>query len=334
MEQLLCRHSPAARLPIVPDEILARFQVGGIADTRFTRCARLLQSVWRERRGMESGWHKPKGRTSRRLGNLLAPTSALTGATFMDAEIARLVRREVAYREYGALINERRLWQNLLSSQTLTFNLLGRAKLDLAFASRLFASLLPNDVTEVHQIGFEHSPGRGNPSFLGDYTALDAFAHGISPLGEPVFIGIEVKYAESMQRPERGGVERLRELARSAGFYRDPDEDALFAEPFAQFTAEHLLTGLIAKQLGSNARGVFMVIAPEENREAAKVVERYRSLIQPESAAVPFHAVSLEAVIRSMIEAGDPTLADQLTERYLDLAPVHELIDQWAPSFS
>ena len=117
MEKLLNRSRSSAQLPIVPDEILARFQVGGVADTRFTRCARLLQSVWRERRGLESGWHKPKGRETRRLGNLLAPTVSLTGATFMDADIARLVRREVAYREYSALIDKHCLWQNLLSSR-------------------------------------------------------------------------------------------------------------------------------------------------------------------------------------------------------------------------
>lgn len=331
MENTVNRLGEDLPVPIVPDDILTRFHVAGISDTRFSRCARLLQSIWRERRGLESGVHKPKGRRSRRLGSLLAPGAARTGTTFASPEIARMVRHEVAYREYGALIDERRLWANLLSSQTLTFNLFGAAKLDLDFASRLFARLLPNDVAHVQHVGFEHSPGRGDPRYLSDYTAFDAFLRATGPNGEPVFVGIEVKYAESMQRPERADVGRLRELASQCNIFREADLDALLAEPFAQLTAEHLLARLCAEQLGPEARAVFVVISPIENREAAGIIECYRAMLVQEELSVSFQALSLESVVQSITEVGEQALADYLTERYLDLTPIHNLIAAWEP---
>src|SRR4051812_23495530 len=108
-----------APLPIVPADILKRFNVNEPYDTRFARGARLLQSIWRERRGLPAGKIKPAKGRRRLLGSRLTPEVARTGINFLSPEIAKLVRREAAYREYGAFIEEDRLWGNLLSSQPL-----------------------------------------------------------------------------------------------------------------------------------------------------------------------------------------------------------------------
>jgi hypothetical protein len=57
-----------------------------------------------------------------------------------------------------------RLWENLLSSQGMTFNLFARASADRAYATRLFAELFPDLIAEVHSVAFEHSPGRNATS--------------------------------------------------------------------------------------------------------------------------------------------------------------------------
>lgn len=51
------RGSELERLPLVPRDILRRFHVDEVCDSRFAASARLLQSIWREQQGLEIGRH-------------------------------------------------------------------------------------------------------------------------------------------------------------------------------------------------------------------------------------------------------------------------------------
>jgi hypothetical protein len=56
----------------------------------------------------------------------------------------------------------------------LTFNLLAPWGHAPERASSYLIELLPAFTGSARQLLFEHSPGRGNPKFTGDYTAFDA----------------------------------------------------------------------------------------------------------------------------------------------------------------
>jgi hypothetical protein len=158
------------------------------------------------------------------LGSRLPDTVARTGANFLTPEIARFVQRDVAYREIGALIDEERLWCNLLSSQPLCYNLFGPLKLDTELATRFFRELLPDFVAEVLDLAFEHSPGRGDPTFTADHSAFDAIAAVKTTTGKIGFIAFEVKYAENLASAPRPTNQRHDELARLSGVFRDLPE--------------------------------------------------------------------------------------------------------------
>ncbi|MFD1330741.1 hypothetical protein ACFQ4O_01880 [Methylopila musalis] len=315
----------------MPADVLKRFDVDERGDTRFSSCARLLQSIWRERRNIAIGSLKHPGRKSRKLGSRVAPAIARTGIGFLAPDIARITRHEVAYREIGALIEERRLWENLLSSQGLTLNLFARARADRDYATRLFSTLFPDLIAEVTDFALEHSPGRGDPRYLGDYTAFDLFVAGLGPDGKPTFAAIEVKYSETMRQPGRGANPRYRELTRAYALHLDPESPGLFAEPLAQLTAEHLLAAVIRDQFGEGARGAFATIAPAGNRDAWNAIELYRMSLADEPDHVAFVPLTLEAVIHAVRSIGDAELADALHERYTDFSPIHALIDDWQP---
>ncbi|WAV88894.1 hypothetical protein NB647_08435 [Oxalobacter aliiformigenes] len=111
------------RLPLISKHILKAHKVNEPSDHRFISVARLLQSLWREERNLPIGsYRNPKGQ-KRRLGSRLSMDSGKKGMNFLTPEIAKLVYREYVYQEIGALIDEERLWTNLLSSQPLCFNL-------------------------------------------------------------------------------------------------------------------------------------------------------------------------------------------------------------------
>jgi len=320
----------SCKIPIVPIEILERFSVHGIKDTRFSSCARLLQAIWRERRGLEIGTFITSDGEVRPLGSRISASVARAGYAFLAPDIAKTVRREVAYREVGALIEEQRLWENLLSSQGMTFNLFARTSADRAYATRLFSELFPDLIAEVHNVLFEHSPGRGDGRYLGDYTAFDLFVAGRGRDCAPAFVAIEVKYAEPMGQRGRAGNPRYRELTRACALHVDPESRQILAKPLVQLTAEHLLATTIRNEIGEGARGAFATIAPIGNREAWNAIERYqRSLV--EKPEVPFIALSLESIVDAIRKCDDSSLANDLQERYTNFEPVHALIDEWEP---
>ena len=115
-----------------------------------------------------------------------------------------LVRRELILCEEGAAIDQDRLFRNALSSMPLCFNVFGPLKLDLELAGAVFQRLLPEFVSKVTAIGFEHSPGRREMRFLNDGTAFDIVVDVVSPDGETGKIYIEVKYSEDMSGPRPG----------------------------------------------------------------------------------------------------------------------------------
>src|SRR5277367_3821313 len=88
---------PPRPLPIVPADILDRYHAREPFDTRFSSCARLLQSIWRDRRGLPIGEITPKDGPRRRSGSRLTPGVAQRGFNFLTRDIAKLVRREAAY---------------------------------------------------------------------------------------------------------------------------------------------------------------------------------------------------------------------------------------------
>lgn len=313
-------------LPLVPQYLLRQYEVEDIGDTRFRACARLLQSMWRQDQGFPSGIHTLTNEHDRTLGNKIDHESAAEGLNFLSLDIARLAHRECVYREVGAMIDEDRLWQNLLSSQPLCFNLFGPMKLDLAMATRFWAHVFPEHMTEVEAIFFEHSPGRADETFLGDHTAFDVLIQGRNKKRQKAFIAIEVKYSESMHEPPATPRARYDTVSTSSGIYREPDAPALRTAPLQQLWREHLL-GQTMLDNGLYESGLFLVVYPERNEDCARAVSAYQEHLAPAGKGKPsFAALSLERCVAGLRQIEETATADALFNRYLDFAKVEEAI--------
>src|ERR1700724_320129 len=116
---------PIHQLPLIPADVLKKHWVHEPFDPRFRSAARLLQALWREDRDLPIGSYINEDGKRRKLGSRIAEAAGKAGGNFLTPEIARIARRETAYREIGALIDQERLATNLLSSIPLAFNLLG-----------------------------------------------------------------------------------------------------------------------------------------------------------------------------------------------------------------
>lgn len=110
-----------------PKHLRKRYKTDYYDRSAFASNARLLQSMWRTEKGFEC----------KKYGNYLKLDFAKeSGANFLTKEIFELVKHEVANKHiHRKVIQQPRIWNNLLSSQPLAFNLFGELKLDLGLVA-------------------------------------------------------------------------------------------------------------------------------------------------------------------------------------------------------
>ena len=96
------------------------------------------------------------------------------------------------------MMNEDRVWNNLLSSQPLCFNFFGELKTDLAFASEVLRAWIPS-LQEVTDVRFEYAPdGR----YTDDNSAFDIAFFYRTTKGKRGVFGLECKYTDDFSKKE------------------------------------------------------------------------------------------------------------------------------------
>ncbi|WMX16502.1 PGN_0703 family putative restriction endonuclease [Aureispira sp. CCB-E] len=285
-------------------------------DSDYASFARLLQCKWREKQNypIQEG----------KLGNFLPIDFAKSQkVNFLTDRIKALAQYEV-YNicAQGGLIGEPRLWNNLLSSQPLCFNLFGELHFDLELASKFFREFFPERIKEVTAVKFEYSPGRGAAKYTGDYSAFDAFIEYLNLKGEKSFIGIEVKYAEDLKDDKKKAAatyekhkDRYTELSLNSELFPKDSIKKLQELPLQQVWRDHLLS--IATQ-ADYEDGFFIYLFPSQNQECQDAVDNYVScLISEDKNRTGFYPCHLESFIKVLRKLVKKQWTRELTERYL-----------------
>jgi len=288
-----------------------KFNVDYPQDTDFSAYARLLQSKWRDKKGFPE----------LKLGNFIDTEFAKTSkANFLTDNIKQLVTQEVANaKKTGGLIGEPRIWNNLLSSQPLCFNLFGELHFDLDLATKYFKQLFPNRLDSVTAVKFEYSPGRSNTKYIGDHSAFDAFVEYTKD-NKKGFIGIEVKYAESLREETKKTAnkyfkEQYATLTNACGLFKPDSVDFLRQPPLSQIWRDHLLC--IATRQDYD-EGFFVFLFPSENSHCQKGVDSYKRYLtfdnEEQNCFYPRH---LEDFINTLVSISNADWTIELKNRYL-----------------
>jgi hypothetical protein len=262
--------------------------------------------------GLPSGLHR-----GRPLGSRLAmPYARDSLANYLTEGTREVVRKEVVEAPAGSekLFHEPRIFEDLLSSQPLCFNLFGELARDLTLASATLSTLLGVSGVEVKEVAFEHSPGRGDPRFTADRSAFDVFMRYETARGEPCFVGMEVKYVEDLAAAPARHRQRYDELADAMEVFRDDAREKLRAPPLEQFWRDHLLAGSLRLHDDSFAAGSFAVVYPSENEAVASGVRDYRACLRDDATFKPW---TIERVLVALADAGAGPWVEELRARYL-----------------
>lgn len=300
-----------------PRRVLLEHQVLIASDNPWQQRARLLQSLWRERRGLLAG---PRSSVDPApLGSRLTSRDGEPGPyglrNYMSDAARRAVLSAVADApRTGALLSRPRLWVDLLSSQPLCFNLFGPLADDQAAAGRAFATLWPDRIGTVTHIGFEYSPGRGDPADIGDRSAFDVFVEYEGPRG-PGFLGIEVRYHENLvvrAADDRGHVE----FASRTGVFKPEAALRLRTSPLQHLWFDHLLAlRMRAAHPGRWTNCAFVLLHPAGNRPAVRAAGDYRACLAD---SATYDSLTLERVVETLRRTNPGDWVDDLYDRYLN----------------
>lgn len=298
------------------------------SDNLYKAYYRYLQSLWRVR--MNLPVKKPEGlRDEDVYGNYIA----VDKGNFMTDAIHNLAEYEMSNKG-DRLINENRMRHNLLSSQPLCFNLFGELKMNTDKALQFFNILYDNYFSSIDNIEFEYNPARSDPRLTGDRSAFDVFVEYTSTEDKSGFIGIEVKYSETLfegkdevkrtlekQYCGENRTRRDRYIELSEGLFKPNSIIELVTLPYFQIWRDHLLAVSMLKAFPDKYdEGLFMFLAPYGNKLCRDGVNRYIELLQKrEGLDSNFCHAWLEDYISTLDAVYNEDWTKNMKQRYLGL---------------
>ncbi len=306
---------------MVSGETLKAHQAYYKGDSRgWQQQARLLQSLWRERHGLQ-----PES-DALHAGSMLAdvPRYKVAGSAFVSADAVRAAKKAARIAKIeGAVMQPTRLWRNLLSSQPLCMNLFGPLsenhndpRVSLAL-SRVWP-----DIRTVTGIRYEWSPGRRDPRFLGNGTAFDVYLEYTATDGSPRFLGIEVKYHEDLGVAPPSCAGRPQEVFETSGVFAADSFPVMSTGKNAQILLDHLLALSINAATEFAREGAFVLLYPELNTAVSDVIDGYRTHLVDQST---FITTTLEDVVAALAEEFDEPWVKEFRNRYLDVSAIERL---------
>ncbi|MBW8011998.1 MAG: hypothetical protein FVQ83_12285 [Chloroflexi bacterium] len=166
-------------------------------ETGFTKRMRFHQSWWRAFVLAEEQGEHPI-RNNELIGSAIQK-GEISGKNFLSNNIRKAVDETIKERKlFGAgIIEEGRLFNNLLSSQPLCFNFFGELMLDKDFALQVLRCFYP-DLTSVNRVIFEFAPVE---NYTNDKSAFDV-AFEVMQKSEKGMIGFECKFTDTFSQTE------------------------------------------------------------------------------------------------------------------------------------
>ncbi|MFZ4414389.1 MAG: PGN_0703 family putative restriction endonuclease [Bacteroidales bacterium] len=257
-------------------ELKEKFHTDYNDSSLFAGKARLLQSIWRKENNIP---YLPA-----KFGNYINSEYAYKNeSNFLTPKIREFIKNEIDTNEKRIdknkkVIKKDRLYENLLASQPLAFNLFVELITpDYSLATKVFQRIFGNRIHNIISIEFEISPGRSKKKYTYDRSAFDVFIQYNGDKGKG-FIGIEVKYAETLKDKPASFKERYKEVAEDSGKFTKEGIEVLRKMPKSveQVWRDHLLSlSMIPPVNNDYDEGFFVYLFPKENDECIKALNKY-----------------------------------------------------------
>lgn len=255
-------------------------------DSKFVAKCRLLQSIYRVEIGEDEGYIQ-RGSKRYFYGNYIM-NGDKTGKNFLEDYIFDYAKERVNNRKHYETIKEERLFNNLLSSQPMAFNLfcplIKMFEKDESTATDILRAALPDyNINKVTKIDLEFIPDNYK-KLTNDRTAMDAIIEFTDNDGIPSFIAIETKYSENLgvNEASRKGKAKAIETIKSLRIFQSEIENRITSKEVAltQIYRNFLLSETYG--INQNKKAYSIVLAPKENLTTANEVNSLKNELKEE----------------------------------------------------
>ena len=269
------------------------------SDNAYTARARFMQSWYRAIILMQNDFgFGPEESSKTKYGNVLV-NGEKTGLNFLSPKIFHYAQFRTQFLKNGETIKEYRLFNNMLSSQPMCFNLFYPLKelfeKDHKKACKLFKDCFPAlQIDQVLAVEIEYLPYPVS-EYLNDRTAFDAMLIYKTASGERNILAIETKYVEKLGNNPSSNLSKQIELVNNCKMFNDHGKKEV-SNGFGQLGRNFLLAEKF--RMENRLDKVFaVVISPEENTSSKNEIKEFYSTMNEEFHSRLFY-VSLEDMIK------------------------------------
>ena len=252
----------------------------------FTEQYRKKQGSFRESMGEAMGVGPWPSSTKKQINMLV--DGELTGKNFVNMFTFNYAKERIANRRRHETFDEYRLYNNMLSSQPMAFNLFcpfiqmlrdGKTELVSSIFQSIFPDMAIKDVTEVK---LEFLPD-DIENYVNDRTAMDVIVRYTDTDNLPSFIAIETKYTDVLGTNTASDYSRHKEWIKRLGMFNEYAEDELISgkKPITQIYRNFLLTESYGVETGVH-RCYSIVLAPAQHPTTTKEVSSLQEELKPE----------------------------------------------------
>lgn len=298
------------------------------SDNNFAQKCRLLQSWYRYEVLKEECGYGPSNGSTLTYGNMLKD-GVLTGSNFLTQEIFDYVKFRIKTQLLGETMEEYRLFNNMLGSQPMCFNLFYPLKRhferDYKSATNIIASCFPKlEVAKLLGIQIECFP-YPQDEYLNDRTAFDALILFKNMNGERCLLAVETKYVEKLGSNTSNDKQLQIELVKNS--IRFNSQGIASAEKGYSQIGRNYLLALKYAEVHNYNKVYAVVLSPTENSSVKEIALFKNDLADGYKDTI--FQLYLEGFVKTLKIAVPHTLkkwVDDFEKRYLNFAPIQQFI--------
>jgi hypothetical protein len=274
------------------------------SDNSFTAKARKLQSLWRVQNGLEIGIGPEKSSVDRNgqptyYGNMIKNGES-TGRNFFYPETFAYAKWRVHTKLKDETINDYRLFNNLMSSMPLAFNLFHPLMMlhtqNPAAIDKMIQNAFPNlPIYKIKEIGLEFIP-TPKEKYTNDKSAMDAFISFYDKDGGEHIIAIETKYTDSLGTNIAKDDTLKIQFAIESGLFTEEGISHIKTN-CTQIYRNFLLTEKF-RVVNGLKDSYSIILAPVENTSSNKEVLSFKKFLKPEYKKLKINEYALEVFIQ------------------------------------
>jgi hypothetical protein len=243
-------------------------------ESGFKKKMRIHQAWWRTFVLVEEPGQHPV-RKNETIGNTIL-YGRIDRKNFLSQNIIDAVEETIQERKVAksGILEEDRLFNNLLSSQPLCFNFFGELKKDTVLALRVLQCFYP-ELTEVLNVKFEFAP---DEKYTNDNSAFDV-AFEVMAGDKKGLLGIECKYTDFFSPKKYDREEYLRIYNKS--------RNTIFMAPYKNFIVSKFnqlfRNQLIGEALVQNKEYDFIftgLFCHQSDNEAQNIAAEFQSMLK------------------------------------------------------